>query len=316
MSKANDILIRGNDYEFTLEMAGTYEDTPIRYEPGVLEEIYAKVLNNQPFQACEFSLSNFTMMRDRGADWLAAIPVFANRDFRHSIIWVRKDSPLDSAAQLKGKRVGVRDYTMTAAVWLRGTLLDEYDTDWRDINWFANAEQRFPALEGAPLELVDGDPEEMLLAGELDAFISPRPRDLQKAPADRELRTIFRDVQDVEREYFSRTGIYPINHTVVMRRELLDDFPDAPAAIFAAYCNGKKRALARRIGSTFVPWGKEYWTETMATFGGDPFPMGLTESNRKNVGTLLRYLHEQKLISTLPDIEDLFLPGTANFKEG
>ena len=123
-------------------------------------------------------------------------------------------------------------------------------------------------------------------------------------------------MQDVEREYFTRTGIYPINHTVVMRRELLDDFPDAPAAIFAAYCHGKKRALARRIGSTFVPWGKEYWTETMAMFDGDPFPMGLTESNRKNVGTLLRYLHEQKLISSLPDIEDLFLPGTANFIEG
>ena len=118
---ADSILVRGNDYEFTLEMDGTYADTPIRYEPGVLEEIYAKVLNNHPFQACEFSLSNYTMMRDRGADWMAAIPVFANRDFRHSIIWVKQDSTLESAEQLVGKRVGVRDYTMTAAVWLRGT---------------------------------------------------------------------------------------------------------------------------------------------------------------------------------------------------
>ena len=315
MTSANDILVGGNDYEFTLEMTGTYDGVPIRYEPGVLEEIYAKVLNNQPFQACEFSLSNFTMMRDRGADWLTAIPVFANRDFRHSIIWVRKDSPLDTPAQLVGKRVGVRDYTMTAAVWLRGTLLDEYDTDWREINWYANAEQRFPTLDVAPLELGDGDPEEMLLAGELDAFISPRPRDLQKPPTERELRTIFHDVQDVEREYFERTGIYPINHTVVMRRELLDDFPDAPQAIFAAYCHGKKKALARRIGATFVPWGKEHWTQTMAMFDGDPFPMGLTESNRNNVGTLLRYLHEQKLISELPEIEDLFLHGTAGYTE-
>ncbi|MBO6783611.1 MAG: hypothetical protein JJ899_10130, partial [Alphaproteobacteria bacterium] len=198
----DSILVRGNDYEFTLEMAGTYAGTEIRYEPGVLEEIYAKVLNNQPFQACEFSLSNYTMMRDRGAgDWLTAIPVFANRDFRHSIIWVRKDSELDSAEQLAGRRVGVRDYTMTAAVWLRGTLLDEYDTDWRDIDWYANAEQRFPALEGVPLTLLDDDPETMLLEGRLDAFISPRPRDLmQKPPDERELRPIVRDVQAVERE--------------------------------------------------------------------------------------------------------------------
>lgn len=317
MASSNDILVRGNDYEFTLEMSGNYHDTPIRYEPGVLEEIYAKVLNNQPFQACEFSLSNYTMMRDRGADWMAAIPVFANRDFRHSIIWVRKESELESAEQLAGKRVGVRDYTMTAAVWLRGTLLDEYDTDWRDINWYANAEQRFPTLEGVPLELGDGDPEEMLLAGQLDAFISPRPRDLmEKPPGDRQLRPIFRDVAAVEREYFQRTGIYPINHTVVMRKELLDSFPNAAQAIFDAYCAGKKKALARRIGTTFVPWGKEYWSETVAMFGGDPFPMGLTDANRNNVGTLLRYLHEQKLISELPEIEDLFLPGTIDYVEG
>ena len=155
----------------------------------------------------------------------------------------------------------------------------------------------------------------MLLDGELDAFVAPRPRDLQKAPGERELRTIFRNVQNVEREYLERTGIYPINHTVVLRRELLDEFPNAAAAIFAAYCQGKKRALTRRIGSTFVPWGKSYWTETMAMFDGDPIPMGLTESNRKNVGTLLRYLHEQKLISELPDIEDLFLKGTTELME-
>jgi 4,5-dihydroxyphthalate decarboxylase len=317
MAATDGILVRGNDYEFTLEMAGTYAGTDIRYEPGILEEIYAKVLNNQPFQACEFSLSNYTMMRDRGAgEWLTAIPVFANRDFRHSIIWVRKNSPLESAEELKGKRVGVRDYTMTAAVWLRGTLLDEYGTDWRDINWVANAEQRFPTLGGVPLELVDGDPESMLLAGDLDAFISPRPRDLmQKPPEERELRPIFRDVQAVEREYFQRTGIYPINHTVVLRRELLEEYPDAARAIFEAYCAGKKRALARRMGTTFVPWGKEYWTETMGLFGGDPFPMGLTEANRKNVGTLVRYLHEQTLISELPDIDDLFLDGTQEFTE-
>lgn len=317
MAATDDILVRGNDYEFTLEMAGTFADTPIRYEPGVLEDIYARVLNNKPFQACEFSLSNYTMMRDRGAgEWLTAIPVFANRDFRHSIIWVRKDSELDSAEQLAGKRVGVRDYTMTAAVWLRGTLLDEYDTDWRDINWVANAEQRFPTLGGVPLELVAGDPEDMLLAGALDAFISPRPRDLmQRPPEERKLRPIFHDVQAVEREYFERTGIYPINHTVVLRRELLDDFPNAADAIFQAYCAGKERALARRIGTTFVPWGKEYWSDTMALFGGDPFPMGLTAANRKNVGTLVRYLHEQTLISELPEIDDLFLDGTQEFSE-
>ena len=97
--------------------------------------------------------------------------------------------------------------------------------------------------------------------------------------------------------------------------DILEDFPNVAQAIFDAYCAGKARALKRRIGTTFVPWGKEYWTETMKMFDDDPFPMGLTEANRNNVSTLLRYLHEQKLISKLPEIDDLFLPGTIGFKE-
>lgn len=312
---ATDILIRGNDYEFTLEMDGTYANVPIRYEPGDLNEIYAGVLGNKPFQACEFSLSNYTMMRDRGADWMTAIPVFANRAFRHGIIWVRKDSDLTEPAQLVGRRVGVRDYSMTAAVWLRGTLLDDYGVDWRAIDWYAMKDQRFPTLAEAPLTLGDADPEDMLGAGELDVYISPRTRDLLKPLDEQRFRPIFPDANAVERDYYARTGIYPINHTVVVRNEVIEEFPDAPRAIFEAYCASKKRAYARRLGTTLVPWAQAYWAETMAFFGGDPFPMGLNESNRRNVGTLLGYLHEQKLIADKPAIEDLFYPGTADFRE-
>src|SRR3546814_15127021 len=95
-------------------------------------------------------------------------------------------------------------------------------------------DQRFPTLADAPLTLGDDDPEDMLAAGTLDVYISPRTRDLLKPPAERQFRPIFRDVHQVERDYYARTGIYPINHTVVVRNEVLEQFPDAPRAIFDA----------------------------------------------------------------------------------
>ncbi|MEK9661125.1 MAG: hypothetical protein VW644_05240, partial [Alphaproteobacteria bacterium] len=100
--------ILGADYEFTLQVDGTWNGMDCRYVPSHLLTIYGKILNQEPFQASEFSIANFTMMRDRGIANMVAIPVFVNRAFRHGIMWVRKDSDLTEPAQIKGKRVGVQ----------------------------------------------------------------------------------------------------------------------------------------------------------------------------------------------------------------
>ncbi len=307
--------ILGADYEFTLQVDGTWQGIDCHYTPSVLTTIYAKILNHLPFEASEFSLANFTMMRDRGVDHMVAIPVFVNRAFRHGILWVRRDSDLTEPAQIKGKRVGVQDYSMTAAVWLRGTLIDDYDIHWSDLDWYAYKEQRFPAPAKAGLTLGDEDPEAMLLDGRLDVYISPRPKDLNKPLNEQQLRPLLPDAETVERDYYLRTGIYPINHCMVIHRDIYDSHPEVAPAIFEAYTHSKKVALQRKVGSTFVPWGAQYWASTMNVFGGDPFPFGLNESNRNNVGTLVGYLHEQGLISRLPAVDDLFLPESLGWRE-
>jgi 4,5-dihydroxyphthalate decarboxylase len=299
--------VLGGDYEFTLQVSGTWQGIDCTYIPSDLLMVYAKILNFESFEVSEFSLSNFTMMRDKNINNMVAIPVFVNRAFRHGIMWVKKESDITEPSQLKGLKVGIRDYSMTAAVWLRGTLLDEYGVHWSDIDWYANKIQRFPAPERANLSLLDKDPEEMLLNNELDVYIDPRPKDLKKPLNERKLRPLLNNVQETEKNYYLRTGIYPINHCVVIHKDTYEKISNVAPAIFEAYSYSKKIALQRKIGSTLIPWGSRNWPEIMSTFNDDPFPFGLNKSNMNNVGTLLKYLFEQELISKKPGIEELFL---------
>jgi len=212
MSDLINIDILGGDYEFTLEVSGIRDEFQFNYIPSNLPDIYKKILNHQPFVVSEFSLSNYTMMLDRNIADMYAIPVFVNRGFRHSIIWVRKDSKIDSLEQLKSLKVGIKDYSQTAAVWLRGILYEEYEIHWSDIDWYANTDQRFDAPKEANLTLVNDDPEKMVINGELDVYIAPKPMDMQKTPDQRELKPLITNFIEVERDYFKKTGIYPINH--------------------------------------------------------------------------------------------------------
>ena len=116
--------VAGGDYEHTLGLAGIRDGIDIRYTTAPLRDVFLRMLTERCYEACEFSLSNYLMLRDRGADWLHAIPVFPYRAFRHSTLYVRKDSSLREPADLRGKRVGVPDFSMTAAVWTRGILAD------------------------------------------------------------------------------------------------------------------------------------------------------------------------------------------------
>jgi len=259
-----------------------------------------------PFQVNEFSLANYTLIRDRGVDWMIAIPVFLNRAFRHGSLYVRRDSDLTHPLQLRGKTIGAREYTQTAGVWWRGTMIDEYDLHWSELNWVSEKKQRFAPPDEARVEAIDGDLEQMVVDGKIDAFLAPSVKDSRKPEGERQLRPIFPDTEAAERDYFARTGIYPLNHAVVIHQSCLAKFPDAPKALFDAYCASKKQFYAD--GGNLNPWGD--------AMDQDPIPFGLTAKNREIVQTLLRYLHEQKFISRLPDIDPLFAAGAADFVDG
>jgi 4,5-dihydroxyphthalate decarboxylase len=301
------IELTGGDYEHTLGLAGIHDGIDIRYTTAPLRDVFLRMLTERCYEACEFSLSNYLMLKDRGADWLHAIPVFPYRAFRHSNLYVRKDSPLREPADLRGKRVGVPDFSMTAAVWTRGILADQYKVQWQDLRWVVSGKQRFATLPGVTLETVNGDLEAMLVNGTIDALLTPQTADGRKPANERKMRSLIADAPAAEEAYLRTFGIYPINHVVVIRSDVLQRLPGLPRVLFDAYEKTKARAYARQLGTTLMPWGARHWRKTFDQFGGDPLPYGLNDLNRKVVGTLARFLHEQKLIARTPDLDDLFL---------
>lgn len=305
----------GGDYEHVLGLSQATHGIEINYKIRPLLEVFEKMLAEQAYGACEFSLSNYIMLKDRGADWLHAIPIFPYRAFRHSTLYVRKDSPFTEPAQLRGKRIGVPDYSMTAAVWTRGILGEQYGVHWSEMSWTASGRQRFSVLEGVKVDLVQYDLEDALISGQIDALLTPDLRDESKPLGQRQLRPLIADAQAAEEAYFTSTGVYPINHVIVIRKDHLERLPALPRALFDAYATCKAAAYKRRLGTTLLPWGKRYWARIFQQFGGDPLPYGLTELNRKVVGRVANFLHDQKLIAAAPDVNSLFVPESCQFCE-
>lgn len=306
------IELYGGDYEHTLELAGQSGGFDIRYNTAPVVKIFEKMLTERAFEACEFSLSNYIMLKDRGASWLHAIAVFPYRAFRHSTLYVRKGSSIQVPKDLVGKRIGVPDYSMTAAVWTRGILGEQYGVKWSDVDWVVSGPQRFDALPGLEMTKVDTDLELDLIEGRIDALLTPSLQEDTKPVAKRVLRPVIADAQAAEEEYVRDYGVYPINHVIVVRDDILTANTGLPAALFDRYTAAKVAAYRRQLGTTMVPWAARHWKKVFDQFGGDPLPYGLTELNRSVVQRLAGFLYDQKLIAAQPDIDALFVGGGGN----
>ena len=299
----NTIELVGNDYPFFKYVSGESGGLTVHYNAVGPGQAFKAVLENTPFQANEFSLANYTLMRDRGVDWMTAIPVFLNRAFRHGSIFVRRDSDLTHPSHLRGKTIGAREYTQTAGVWWRGLMLEEYDLHWTDLKWVAGSSRRFAPPAEAAVQTVEDDPEQLVIDGKIDAFLVPSTNDSKRPEGEQLLRPLMPDTEAAERDYFARTGIFPLNHAVVLHKTVLEKFPEAPQALFKAYCASKKQFYDE--GGRVNPWGDET--------NDDLIPFGFTVKNREIVEKLFGYLHEQKFISRIPDIEPIFADGAMNF---
>ena len=305
----------GGDYEHVLGLSGERNGIDIQYIIRPLLEIFEGMLNDRSYEACEFSLSNYIMLKDRGASWLHAIPIFPYRAFRHSTLYVRRDSPLQGPADLRGKVIGVPDYSMTAAVWTRGILAEQYGVQWSDMRWIASGQQRFMVLPEVSLQIVDRNLETDLIEGKIDALLTPTPADEKKSAPERQLRSLIADVQKAEEDYVRDYGVYPINHVVVIRDDTLARLPNLPRALFDAYADAKVRAYKRRLGTTLMPWGMRHWNKVFDQFGGNPLPYGLTVINRNVIQRLANFLFDQKLISKRVEVEKLFIGASREFAE-
>ena len=282
---------------------------PLR--PG---ETFWRMLNHGEFDASEMSLSSYTILRSEGDTRFIAIPVFPSRIFRHSALYVRSDASIESPEDLKGKRVGVGDYQMTAAVWVRGFLTHDYGVKPEDIVWVTGKPiHSIKPPTGLTLQSIPADTtlEAMLERGEIDALISVMiPRGFGKT-----VRRLFRDSRKVEIAYYRKTRIFPIMHTLVLKTELYKEKPWLAVSLYQAFC--RARDIAHRSMydtdalTVSLPWIIDEVEGTRGLFGPQIWDYSI-EGSLPTLDALLAYLDEQKLSKRRMSVDELFVPNISS----
>ena len=291
----------------------------VRYLTPPLEELFIRALVASEFDVCEVSLSSYLIARSRGATPYRALPIFLSRVFRHSAFYVRTDRGIRKPEDLRGKTVGVPEYQMTAALWARGLLEDEYGVKPSDIDWRNGGLEQAGRHEKLKLDLppqirlMPIGPTEtlsaMLAEGKLDALVSPRTPScfVRNAP---NVARLFPDFRGAERAYFGKTGLFPIMHVVAVRESLLTAHPWLASSIFAAFKQAKEMAIREleEIGVMMVtmPWLAAELADVRALMGEDFWPYGI-EKNRKALDAALRYSHSQGLSARKLALEEAFV---------
>ncbi|HAJ23031.1 MAG TPA: 4,5-dihydroxyphthalate decarboxylase [Rhodospirillaceae bacterium] len=292
---------------------------PTAIEP---EEAFHRAFKYQEFDVTELSMSSFTMLTSRGDSPYVGIPAFVSRLFRHSGIYIRTDRGIDDPSKLKGMVIGLPEYQITATVWIRGILEDEYGVDVRSVKWKQGGLEDAGRTERSNLDLpadIDLTPipsdrtlSDMLASGEIDALISARAPScfLKGAP---NVGRMFPDYRAAEQDYFRNTGIFPIMHIIGVRRSIYEKHPWVAVNLYKAFLESKKLAMYElsQIGHLFVslPWSVMERDQTVALMGEDFWSYGAHE-NKKVLETFLRYHHEQGLSKRLVGMEELFAPST------
>jgi 4,5-dihydroxyphthalate decarboxylase len=282
-------------------------------------EIFDRMGGSQEFDASEFSSSEFISGLSAGTTPFVALPFFPSRVFRHSMITINKRSGIKSPKDLEGKRVGTALYTQTAAIFIRGMLQHDYGVDMSKIHWVQGALNHVgshgqptapPLLKKVDIEIADPKKSlsDLIDKGEIDAiFATSLPTCMKRNP---DVVRLFPNYREIERDYYKRTGIFPIMHLVTLRRDVHEKYPFAASSLYEALKASRERALARMRDTGalryMLPWMTADLDEIDEVFGGDPWPNGI-EANRKTLEALVTYLHEQGLIAKKMPIEDIFV---------
>ena len=270
-----------------------------------------RFLRNREFDIAEVSCSSYIAARDNGLPF-RAIPVFPHRRFRHGFAFINTGKGITKPTDLIGKKVGVKFFLNSAALWLRGILQHDYGVPFKSIDWYTELDEDIAEarLEGVRITRVPKGRTivDMLAEGELDAVLHP---DLIRPLRDRDPRVgrLFPNYKVDEAAWFKQTGIFPIMHVLGFKQEIVEKYPWVPVNMFVAFEEAKRVAMARMENPRIVPlaWYREAWEEQQELLGPDPWEYGLTERNRHTLETLVGYSHEQGLIRRRIPLEELFL---------
>ena len=298
------------------------EGIDLVYLAQPVEETFFRMLRYREFDACEMSLSSYVASLGQDSPAFIAIPAFPSRFFRHSCIFVSTRSGIRRPEDLKGRRVGVPEYQMTAPVWIRGILSDEHGVKVTDVEHFSGGEEEPGRDEKLKLSLpaeirlrpigAHQTLSRMLADGELDALVTARaPSTFHEEPA--KVQRLFPNYVELEKDYYRRTSIFPIMHTVVLRRDVYDKNPWVAQSLYKACLASKAKAYALYDQTAalpaMLPWSVAHVEEARREMGEDWWSYGLAP-NRRVLETFLRYHHEQGLSKRRFAAEELFAKET------
>jgi 4,5-dihydroxyphthalate decarboxylase len=282
------------------------------------EEIFFRMTRHREFDAAEMSLSTYLISLERDAPFVA-IPAFVSRAFRHNGIYVGADSGITRPTDLAGGQVGVAEYQLTANVWIRGILAERHGLPVAAVRYRTGGLHepgRVAKLAHDPPPGVDIEPipagatlAGMLAAGQIDALYTPRvPRGFGEG-----VRRLFADPRGEEERYFAATGIFPVMHVVVLRREVYERQPWLAPSLFTAFEQARRQAVARlaetAAGATLLPWGYAETERTRNVMGADFWTYGLA-GNEDTLRTFVRYAFEQGLVARQRPVDGLFAAET------
>jgi 4,5-dihydroxyphthalate decarboxylase len=279
--------------------------------------LFDSAMAEQQFDVCEMSSSDYITRVANGSCPFVAIPVFPSKMFRHGMIAINRRSGIRTAKDLEGRRVGVMRYTMTAAVWQRGHLQNDYGVDLSTIEWVEGAINS-AGSHGVPTIIPPGvklernssarSMSQLLAEGKVDATIGTHLPDSRFTSPD--VVRLFPDFKEVEKAYYKRTGIFPIMHLIAIKRDVYERHPFIAQSLYRACQESKKAALTRMRNYSalrfMLPWLPSDLDELDEVFGADPWTYGIEEA-RTNIGTLMTYMVQQGMLKAAVPIEDLFI---------
>ncbi len=294
----------------------------LNYLDMPVEETFFRMLRNKEFDVAEMSLSSYTVSLFSEARPFIAIPVFPSRFFRHSCIYVNAASGIKTPKDLIGRRIGNPEYQMTAPAWIRGILQDEFAVPIDSVTYVTGGEEEPGRSEKLKLDLPPNIKVErigptqtlsaMLASGEIDALYTARMPSTYVGGSGK-VKRLFENYVDIEKAYFRKTKIFPIMHTVVIRREVYEQNRWVAQALYKAF-GAAQAETYRDLNETaalkaMLPWLNAHVEEARAEMGDDYWPYGL-EKNQTALDTFLRYSFEQGLSKRKLNPVDLFAPET------
>lgn len=288
-----------------------------------VEETFFRMLRYQEFDCAEMSLSSYAVSLFKEKRHFIAIPIFPSRFFRHSCIYVNTKSGIREPKDLIGKTVGNPEYQMTAPVWIRGILQDEYGVPVDTQTYLTGGEEEPNRSEKLKLDLPPNikvkpiGPNDTLAAmlrdGSIDAFYTARMPSSYKAGGLGDVRRLFEEYMEVEQAYYRKTRIFPIMHTVVIKRGIYEQHPWVAMSLYKAFVEAQRENYADLYVTAALkaslPWLTKHVEDARALMGDDFWPYGFAP-NRETLATFLRYHHEQGLSRRLLAPEELFAPET------